>query len=251
MATNDRSRWREARENYLDELDRRFPNHPYRESTRAWREQIADADTEGRARILESPVPTRLNEPRDELEKRWVLTYKLVDAARNLHDPKKLHDDPEAVRLYEELADRYREDDEAERPWRRLALKRAEEVRSAIAKRDAEVDEYLRAIEDHERHGRTRQARGLVEKLKELSEQYTDVARRLGEPAPAAPPPAPAEAAPVPAPAPAASPPPASNAAPAPASGPPASEPTPAVEANDAGREPRPAAPNETGAPAP
>jgi hypothetical protein len=31
MASNDRRDWLDARDNYIDPLDRRFPAHPYRE----------------------------------------------------------------------------------------------------------------------------------------------------------------------------------------------------------------------------
>ena len=38
MASQDSLDWIRAREEYLDPLDRRFPEHPYKEQTEAWRD---------------------------------------------------------------------------------------------------------------------------------------------------------------------------------------------------------------------
>ena len=41
MASSKRTDWHEARDEYLDKLDQRFPNHPYREQIQKWRDKIA------------------------------------------------------------------------------------------------------------------------------------------------------------------------------------------------------------------
>ena len=71
---------------YIDPLDRRFPDNPYKATTRGWRDRIALAEVEGRARMLQSPVNTRLNQPNDKLEERWVEYFALVSAAEKRGD---------------------------------------------------------------------------------------------------------------------------------------------------------------------
>ena len=60
MASSKRSDWKEARDEYLDKLDQRFPNHPFREQIQKWRDKIALEDAERRAPYLNGPVPTDL-----------------------------------------------------------------------------------------------------------------------------------------------------------------------------------------------
>ncbi len=55
MASSKRSDWHEARDEYLDKLDQRFPNHPFREQIQKWRDKIALEDAERRAAVPERP----------------------------------------------------------------------------------------------------------------------------------------------------------------------------------------------------
>ena len=48
MASRSRADWRTARDEYIKPLDDRFPNHPYREQTREWRDKILLEDAESR-----------------------------------------------------------------------------------------------------------------------------------------------------------------------------------------------------------
>ena len=48
MASSRRADWMTARDEYIKPLDERFPDHPYREQTREWRDKILLEDAEGR-----------------------------------------------------------------------------------------------------------------------------------------------------------------------------------------------------------
>ena len=71
-----------ARDDYLDPLDKRFPNNPYREQTRKWRDKILLDDAEGRARILTSGVKIRdSTEPANNAERQFVIANELAAEA--------------------------------------------------------------------------------------------------------------------------------------------------------------------------
>ena len=50
MASTHRSDWVNAQEFYLDELDQKHPDHPYKDQVRKWRDKILLDDAENRAR---------------------------------------------------------------------------------------------------------------------------------------------------------------------------------------------------------
>ena len=66
MASSRRSDWMTARDEYLEPLDERFPNHPYREQTRKWRDKILLDDAESRAKVLTSGLKISLTEPANQ-----------------------------------------------------------------------------------------------------------------------------------------------------------------------------------------
>ena len=47
MASSHRSDWLTAREEYLDTLDHKYPDHPYKEQVRKWRDQVLLDEVEG------------------------------------------------------------------------------------------------------------------------------------------------------------------------------------------------------------
>ncbi len=54
MASTRRSDWKRARDDYMKELDERFPDHPYQEKLREWRDKILLEDAENRGTNLAS-----------------------------------------------------------------------------------------------------------------------------------------------------------------------------------------------------
>jgi len=53
MDSKDRHDWTRARTEYLDPLDAKYPDNPYKEQTRDWRDQLLLEEAEGRAKFLQ------------------------------------------------------------------------------------------------------------------------------------------------------------------------------------------------------
>jgi eukaryotic-like serine/threonine-protein kinase len=182
MAASDRHDWYEARDSYLDPLDRRFPDHPYKEQTRAWRDKIALSDTESRARMLASPVQTQINKPHDKLEELFVEFNTRAAAAE------KVKDEVSAAVIWDEMARQLRPDDREERPWHLLARLRTDELRKTITQRRAMVMKLLEQVKTAAQAGRVAEALTLRTEVVSKYGQYKDVADMLGLPPGGAPP---------------------------------------------------------------
>ena len=116
MASSKRSDWKEARDEYLDKLDQRFPNHPFREQIQKWRDKIALEDAERRAPYLNGPVPTDLA---NSAERSFKITNALAVEASGRGD------DLAALDQWQKLAGLLKTDDPNDRGWHLLALRRA------------------------------------------------------------------------------------------------------------------------------
>ena len=173
MESSRRADWIEARKSYIDPLDRDFPNHPYREQTRAWRDRILLDEVGERARRLESPVHTRFTEPQTTGEHEYVEAYTLASEASGRGD------DLAAIQYWEEMANRLKPDDAEQRPWALLARKRAEDVRKAIAERREIVKRQLNDAERARRLGETLKALTIQAHIMEHYGRYGDVADLL------------------------------------------------------------------------
>lgn len=174
MASNDRHDWYEARDSSLDPLDARFPDHPYKETTRAWRDKILLADTDSRARMLQSPANTKFNQPANKVEAAYSEYYTLVSAAQ------KRGDDLGAIAVWEELAQHFRPDDNEERPWHLVAKQRIDELKKSIAQRREIVLNLLTRANAAESGGRPREAASIRADILTKYGQYTDLADLLG-----------------------------------------------------------------------
>jgi eukaryotic-like serine/threonine-protein kinase len=170
MANNSRHDWRTALDEYIKPLDERFPDHPYREKTNAWRDKIMLEEIEGRASILESPVKTAFNEPKDNHERGFVLTHALASEAS------KRGDDLAAIAEWQKFAQQAKPDDPEERNWHLLALKRAASLENEIALRRQYVERQLQAAVDAFRAGHTTQGVAIKNKVREQYQKYTDLA---------------------------------------------------------------------------
>jgi serine/threonine-protein kinase len=169
MASTRRADWLTAREEYLDQLDERFPSHPYREQVQKWRDKILLDEAEGRAKVLASGIEI-LSEPKNNPERQFVLAHTLAREAS------KRHDDLEAVRQWKELAHALKETDPDEHQWQLLAQKRAHALDNAIKDRRTIVEKQLEMAETALRAGRVNEAMTIRSKLVDEYSKFTDLA---------------------------------------------------------------------------
>jgi len=170
MASSRRADWHTARDDYLDPLDKGFPNNPYREQTQKWRDKILLDDAEGRARVLTSGQKTRMAEPANTTESQFVITNELAVGASSRGD------DPTAIRQWQELANHLHPDDPDERPWHLLALHRVVQLENLMRDRRQYVEKQLGLAEAAYRAGRFDEAATIRSKLKEQYSRYIDLA---------------------------------------------------------------------------
>jgi eukaryotic-like serine/threonine-protein kinase len=172
MASKHRSDWIKARDEYLEPLDRRFPDNPYRKTTLAWRDRIPLDEAEGRAKNLESGIPL-ISDPKTNGERQYVIISKLVREAQGRGD------DMGAVGLWEDLTQQLKDDDPEDRKWVLLARKRAAELRKAIAERHEFVVNQLARADMAYRAGKQHEAVIILDDLVKTHGKYTDVAPLL------------------------------------------------------------------------
>jgi hypothetical protein len=126
MASTDHHDWARARDEYLEPLDRRFPKHPYKEKTEAWRDRIDLHDKQRRAEILEKPNLAAFSKPKEEGEALYVHTFEEASAAL------KLHHDQAAESLWREMAKQLTREGRENRGWILVATSKADELARAI-----------------------------------------------------------------------------------------------------------------------
>jgi serine/threonine-protein kinase len=166
MSSSKRSDWVTARDEYLEKLDERFPDHPYREQTRKWRDKIALEDAERRAGFLNGPLPT---EPANTAERAFKIANAVaVEATRR-------NDDLGALEQWRKLAEVLKTDDPDDRGWHLLALRRAEGLDNAIKDRRQIVLKLMDDAEVAFRAGRTKEATAIKNKLIDDYSRYTDL----------------------------------------------------------------------------
>jgi serine/threonine-protein kinase len=195
MESTRRSDWITARSEYIDPLDERFPDHPYREQTQAWRDKIALDEAEGRAKMLASPTPTPFSQPQTNGERQFAAFHALASKAEAEGD------ELTAERFWREMIGTIAADDPDDRRWVLLAQKRADDLGTRIQERRAFVQQQvLRAVAAMQA-GRPREAAAIQGMLREKYGRYTDLADFFApvpgpEPEPEVEPSPPAETAP-------------------------------------------------------
>ena len=194
--------WTTARDEYMRELDERFPDHPYHEKLREWRDKILLEGAESRSGNLASGLDIALTRPVNDAERKFVVTNGVADAA------KKRFDELAAMAQWQEMGDQLKEaakphfpDDPVERQWYLLSLRRVEQLRNAIKDRREYVVKQMELADLAFRGGRPNEAENIRAKLVEQFGKYTDLAdifqtpasaserpdrNASGEPAPAA-----------------------------------------------------------------
>jgi serine/threonine-protein kinase len=174
MASPHRSDWLTAREEYLDPLDRRFPDHPYKEQLRKWRDQILLDEAESRSKNLSSPVKTAFSEPQNNGERQYVSFDTLAQKAASRGD------ELMAMNYWKEMARVLKPDDREDRKWYLLAVRRADELETRIRERQEFVADQLQRAENAIRAGRPNEAVAIRSMLVEKYGHYTDLAGVLG-----------------------------------------------------------------------
>jgi serine/threonine-protein kinase len=197
MDSKKSSDWNLALRRYIEPLDQRFPDNPYKAETRAWRDRILVEQAERRALVLDSPVRSHFNEPKTDAERQYV---EISDRARKESER---GNDRAAEEVWDELARLINKEDPIDRQWFLLAGKRAGELKVNVAKRREFVQRELSRIDEARRAGKLDEAgeRQRREHLIQEYGKYSDLADLLPrdssapstapEPPPA-PPPAPA-----------------------------------------------------------
>jgi serine/threonine-protein kinase len=174
MESTKRHDWLTALEEYIEPLDKRFPNHPHRDQTAAWRDQIKLDEAESRSRIITSPIKTPLNEPANNAERQYVITHAVAAEAT------KRFDDIEALNQWQTLAATLNPEDPEERPWQLLAKKRVADLEHKMKDRRELVLRQLELVEKAYRMGRPVEATTLRAKLVDEFGKWTDLADLFG-----------------------------------------------------------------------
>jgi serine/threonine-protein kinase len=167
--------WARALSEYVDPLDRRFPDNPYKATTRQWRDQVFLERAERRAQVLDSPVRTRYNEPNTNAERQYVAVSEL--ARKDLERG----EDGRAAEAWEGMAKNLRGDEADERPWWLLAQNRAGEVRKVMNERRNFVVGQVTKIREADRAGNHEDAATLRKSLRENYGKYADLSDLLRE----------------------------------------------------------------------
>jgi serine/threonine-protein kinase len=178
MKSDRRSDWITARDEYLDELDRRFPQNPYREASQKLRDKILLDEAKGRADTLAANVKLRgINEPNNDAERQFVIYNALADEASRRKD------DLSAVQHWREMAARFKPKEEdpktadpEERKWYLLAMFRAEQLDNAIRDRRQYAEKQLEMADEAFRKNRPEQGFLIRGKLIEQYGGFTDLA---------------------------------------------------------------------------
>jgi serine/threonine-protein kinase len=170
MASTRRSDWITARDEYLEPLNRRFPDNPHREQIARWLDKIPLDEAESRAEILTAPVKTKFSDPNTHAERLFVIAHTLAaeDSQRG--------DDLKAIDRWQEFKAKLNPDEKEDRPWHLLAAHRAEQLQRTIQDRRRFVEEQLKTAFEADSAGRTDQALAIINKLREQYGRYSDLA---------------------------------------------------------------------------
>ena len=169
MASSRRSDRVTARDDYIQELDRRFPDHPYREQTQKWRDEILLEDAQGRASALDKGRNTNLARPDGNTEHMFLIAHDLAAGAHERGD------DLTAIRQWQEFAQQVK-DDPDERKWHLLALHRIEQLDNEIRDRRLYVAKQIEFANIAHRAGRTDEAVSIQNELIKKFRHFTDLA---------------------------------------------------------------------------
>jgi serine/threonine-protein kinase len=176
--------WTTARDEYMKELDERFPNHPYQPKLREWRDKILLVEAEARASNLKTGLDMIFTRPANDSERKFVVTHGVADAAE------KRFDELAATAQWQEMADQLKEAakpsypvDPEERQWYLLALHRVEELKNRIKDRRETVEKLIAQSDAAFRGGRPNEGLTIRSNLVEQFGKFTDLVDIFQSPA--------------------------------------------------------------------
>ena len=156
MASTRRSDWKTARDEYIQDLDDRFPDHPYQQQTREWRDKILLEDAEKRGENLASGLNISFTKPSNDTERKFVIANQ--SAAKFAESGDELG----AVAIWQKMADQlaeaakpHKNGDPEERQWYLLALRRVVELDNRIKDRREFVETQREAANAESARGVT------------------------------------------------------------------------------------------------
>ncbi len=177
MASTRRSDWKTARDEYIQDLDDRFPDHPYQQQTREWRDKILLEDAESRGNNLVSGLNISLTQPSNDTEVDFKITSARAAQAAGLSDELR------AKALWQDMADRlanaakpHKNGDPVERQWYLLALRRVVELDNRMKERRESVQRQMADADALDRAGRGNEAIQLRNMLRDQYSKSTDLA---------------------------------------------------------------------------
>jgi eukaryotic-like serine/threonine-protein kinase len=137
MNSSDPLEWITAREQYIDPLDQRFPQHPYHEKTEAWRDKIDFREAERRAKMLEQLNLTGISNPKTDAEAYYQNTFKEAEAAS------KRKDDRDAMSLWLAMGKHLTTEGRENRGWVLVARSKAEALEKILQLRRKTVADLM------------------------------------------------------------------------------------------------------------
>jgi serine/threonine-protein kinase len=169
MESPDREKWLIAHSMYLDDLDRRFPDHPYKAETEAWHDRLALSSARRRAEVLEKSAVPGFKNAEGQGESLYAAVFPEAEAAI------KRNDDLDAARRWRDMAASLEKDNtRADRGWLLLVREKAAAIEAAIKERAAKVGELIARASEAEGKGQHDQALALRRDVLERFGKYTD-----------------------------------------------------------------------------
>jgi serine/threonine-protein kinase len=174
MASGDRHDWMTAMSDYVDPLDKRFPDNPFKSETREWRDRLLLAEAEGRAKTLSSGVKTLLSEPKGKGELQFVAHHKMA------RDSSEKGDDLAAIQQWDDMAKQLDENSPDERPWVLYARRQVAILQKEIHDRREVVISQIQRLNAALESGKNEEAARLRDEILKNFGKYTDLADLLG-----------------------------------------------------------------------
>ncbi len=181
MESTEPARWKEARDDYFADIEKRFPQHA--EQVREWRDKIDLEQLKRRANVLEKPNLLASSQPANDAESQYVATFTAASSAI------KDGDLPGAWQTWKDCAELYTNSrGEADRLWAKIAADKAASLEVSI-KNDRETGiRMLAEVKGAELNGKANQAalirRQIVERYGKFKHMLDLVAEAQSAPPP-------------------------------------------------------------------
>ncbi len=170
MATPTRENWLRARDKYMADLDRRFPDHPYQSQLQEWRDQLLLEEGKGQARFLQSG----LRQPRNDLESQYTVAYNL--SKKDIEEGRDLDAQERWQRLTRALQELEQPGDD-DRKWYLLAREQSNDLLRIITQRSEAVQKRLAEADSIQTRATLKQQVNLDAASDEIEAELLEAAR--------------------------------------------------------------------------